>query len=76
MPHICYRVHLVSGQEINCVALGSGEDADECFDEFLEESRENGFLEIGSRETHMFIIPLENVAFIERIPDFDLDEED
>ena len=76
MPHVCYRIHLISGTEINCIAMGNCEEADECFDEFLEESRENGYLEIGSKESHMFIIPVENIAFIERIPDFDLDEED
>ena len=76
MAQVCYRVHLVSGQEINCVALGDCEDADECFEEFMEESRETGFLEIGCMQSHMFIIPLENVLFIERIPDFDLDEDD
>lgn len=76
MPHVCYRIHLISGTEINCIAMGSFEEADECFDEFLEESRENGYLEIGSKESHMFIIPVENIAFIERIPDYDLDEDD
>ena len=76
MPHVCYRIHLISGQEINCIAMGTCEEADECFDEFLEGSRKNGYLEIGSKECHMFIIPVENIAFIERIPDYDLDEDD
>ena len=76
MPHVCYRVHLMTGTEINCVALGGCEDADECFEEFLAESRETGYLDIGCKESHMFIIPVENIAFIERIPDYDLDEDD
>lgn len=76
MPYVCYRVHLLNSTALNCVAMGDCEDADECFEEFLAESRETGFLTIGSMESHMVIIPLENVAFIERIPDYDLDEDD
>ena len=30
----------------------------------------------GTPETVQFFIPMENIAFVERIPDFDEDEED
>lgn len=76
MSHICFRIHLKDDVEINFVACGCCGDGDECFAESLAESRETGFLELGSMDSHMFIIPTENIAFIERISDYDMDEDD
>jgi len=75
MQSICFRVHLKNGVEINFVECGVPEGETECFMEWLVEAQETGLLEIGTKDTHMFIIPMENVAFIERIPDFEDDEE-
>lgn len=46
-------------------------DESEVFMERFSEAQETGLLVTGEKDTHQFIIPFENIAFVERIPDFD-----
>lgn len=74
MKTVCFRIHLKDDAEIDFIACGGCEEGDECFAERLAESTETGFLSLG--DPYTFIIPVWNIDFIERIPDYELDEDD
>ena len=72
MRSVCFCVHLTSGDDINIIECHlNPADESEVFMERFSEARKTGLLVTGEKDTHQFIIPFENIAFVERTPDFD-----
>ena len=72
MRSVCFCVHLTSGDDISIIEHHlDPTDESEVFMERFSEAQKTGLLVTGEKDTHQFIIPFENIAFVERIPDFD-----
>lgn len=72
MRTVCFCVHLMNGDDINIVETHlDPTDESEVFMERFVEAQRTGLLVTGEEDTHQFIIPYKNIAFVERIPDFD-----
>lgn len=77
MKSVRFCINLKNGDHINIVECYLTEEAEkERFPQWFAEARATGLLITGTPETVQFFIPMENIAFVERIPDFDEDEED
>ena len=76
MKSVCFSINLTNGDKINIVECYLTPEAEkERFPECFAEACLTGVLITGTPETRQFIIPMENVLFVERIPDFEEDED-
>ena len=76
MKSVCFSINLTNGDKINIVECYLTPEAEkERFPECFAEACLTGVLITGTPDTHQFIIPMKNVLFVERIPDFDEDED-
>ncbi len=76
MKSVCFSINLTNGDKINIVECYLTPEAEkERFPEWFAEACLTGVLITGTPETRQFIIPMENVLFVERIPDFEEDED-
>ena len=77
MKSVCFSINLANGDKINVVECYLTPEAEkERFPQCFAEACLTGVLITGTPETRQFIIPMENVLFVERIPNFDEDEGD
>ena len=76
MKSVRFCINLTNGDKINIVECYLTPEAEnERFPEWFAEACLTGVLITGTPETRQFIIPMENVLFVERIPDFEEDED-
>ena len=76
MKSVCFSINLTNGDKINIVECYLTPEAEkERFPEWFAEACLTGVLITGTPETRQFIIPMENVLFVERVPDFEEDED-
>ena len=77
MKSVCFSINLTNGDKINVVECYLTPEAEkERFPPCFAEACLTGVLITGTPDTRQFIIPMENVLFVERIPNFDEDEGD
>ena len=73
MKQVRFCIHLINTAEINIV---DPEDDEEEFPKCFAEGMNTGVLITGNEDTHQFIIPMENILFVERCAPEDDEEED
>ena len=75
MKYVRFCIHLINGDDINIVeCFPNPEEVEEEFPKCFAEGITTGVLVTGNEEVHQFIIPMENIMFVERFPEDD--EED
>ena len=76
MKSVRFCINLTNGDKINIVECYLTQEAEkERFPQWFAEARITGVLITGTPDTCQFFIPMENILFVERFPDFDEDEE-
>ena len=77
MKQVRFCIHLINNAEINIVECYlDPEDDEEEFPKCFAEGMNTGVLITGNEDTHQFIIPMENILFVERFAPEDDEEED
>ena len=77
MKQVCFRIHLTNGQSISVIeCFVNPENETERFPQWFTEGCLTGVLITGTPETKQFLIPMKNLLFVERIPDYKEEVED
>lgn len=77
MKKVCYNVHLTNGKILAVVeCFENPDDVKERFPQWFAEAQLTGVLITGTTDTFQFLVPMENVLFVERIPNYGEEEEE